>query len=109
MKRRSLLLAAVSTAIAAGAGCAAQKGGTMRRDGVDLATARRVLAAHRDELERRHPGTTGSGVGKVAADADPSRAYGIVVYVDDERHRPAEPQTVEGVPVVFVVTGEFRP
>ncbi|MEV4112725.1 hypothetical protein [Nonomuraea sp. NPDC049695] len=106
MKRRTML---VAVAIAVSAGCATS-GGPVYDKGVDLATARRVLAERGNLIDREYPRSVGHGVGVVVADPERvgARAYGIVVYLADDSDMPRGPRFVDGVPISFTVTGEFR-
>jgi len=63
-----------------------------------------VLDRHRDAIVRDF-GAIGSGVGKRRLD---DAEYVIVVYLREPRAHPAEPVSIEGIPVEFVVTGEIR-
>lgn len=105
MKRRSLL-----AALALAAGCGTTDGGPVYEEGVDLATARRVLADRGDDLDRDYPASVGHGVGVVVRDPERAdgRAYGIVVYLREDRDRPRGRRFVDGVPVTFTVTGDFE-
>lgn len=79
----------------------------MYERGVDIETARRVHERHGRELERDYPRLTGHAVGVVTRERKGPLVYGIVVYLADETDLPGERRFVEGVPVAFIVTGEF--
>lgn len=70
--------------------------------GVDLETARRVLAEHQDSILAQVPGAVGIGIG--AADGE---GHAIVVLLERVEHLPDEPRQVTGVPLRFEVTGPF--
>jgi hypothetical protein len=105
-----MLLATLAIAAMA-TGCA-DDGGAVHT-GVDMATARQVLARHVDDIEDRYSGVIGTGVDAVVrpptgTTGSGTRIYGIVVYLRRQDDRPDEPQSIEGVPLTFEVTGEFH-
>lgn len=63
-----------------------------------------VLDRRRDAIVRDFD-AIGCAVGKQRLNDD---EYVIVVYLRAPRAAPAEPVSIEGIPVVFVVTGEIR-
>jgi len=76
-----------------------------------LARVEAVLRGQRDKLMERYRGAVGVGIGSI----DPSRprpptdpAYLIVVYLRDRETMPEGRVDLRGVPIRFVVTGEFR-
>lgn len=73
-------------------------------DSRSLEYARAVLRQHRMELLRDH-GAVGVGIGR----PDQTGRYGITVYVQHPSDMPAQPQELEGVPLHFEITEEFRP
>jgi hypothetical protein len=70
-----------------------------------------ALEKHDDELRARFPGVTAIGVGnayeKPWPRSDGDAAYLAVIYVERESDVPNEPQTIEEIPVRFVVSGPF--
>jgi hypothetical protein len=71
----------------------------------DLESVRRLLEEHRQEVVRAYR-AVGTGIGS----SEPGGpGYAIVVYLKEKSDMPAEPVALEGVPLKFVVTGEFRP
>jgi hypothetical protein len=67
-----------------------------------LDTVRTVKRRHEDELMRL-PGVVGVAIGQ--RDGEPV----IVVYLRERAERTPGPDTIEGVPVDYLVTGEFTP
>lgn len=64
---------------------------------------REVLERHKTELMESH-GATGAGIGK----EDPTdEDYLIVLYLESEDSLPEEEVVVEGVPVLFRITGRI--
>jgi hypothetical protein len=61
-----------------------------------------IWARRGPELIGSIEGATGGGIG--ATDGEPV----IRIFLLSEDDRPAEPASLEGVPVEFVVTGPFR-
>ncbi len=63
-------------------------------------------------LKRRHARSllAQSGVSGVGLEQDARQNWQLVIYLerDDATVRAALPQTIEGWPVAFVVTGAFR-
>ncbi|WP_433359054.1 hypothetical protein [Streptosporangium sp. CA-115845] len=80
--------------------------------GVEYARAREVLRAHYGEIKRRYRKVVGAGVGSVVDQEDLAGAgdliYGILVSLEDSSGLPATPQSIEGVPLKFRVTGRYR-
>ena len=69
-----------------------------------LEAVKEVLQRHRADLMQRYR-ASGVAVGKSDAGDD---AYAIVVYLASATDRPSQPESIEGVPLKFVVTGPFR-
>jgi len=67
----------------------------------DLEAVRRVLDAHREEIQRRF-GAVGTGIGKRGSE------YVITVYLKAAKDRPESDVAVEGIELKFEVTGEFH-
>ena len=67
----------------------------------ELEEVRAVFALHREDLIKRYR-AHGAGIGREG------KSYVIVVYLDSEDDRPAEPTRIEGVPLKCEVTGRFR-
>ncbi|MFI6457058.1 hypothetical protein ACIBF6_36570 [Streptosporangium amethystogenes] len=80
--------------------------------GVTYTRAREVLRAHYGEIERRYRKVAGAGVGSVVEQEDLTEAgdliYGILVSLEDTSALPATPQSIEGVPLRFTVTGRHH-
>lgn len=74
------------------------------RDPKNLDDVRRVLQNNKDELMRRYD-AAGVGIGKRDPKDD---AYVITVLMKTSQNIPTEPVEVEGVPLKFDVTGEFK-
>ncbi|MGC4876656.1 hypothetical protein ACLQ26_10410 [Micromonospora sp. DT43] len=68
-----------------------------------LDNVRAVLAAHRTDLTRRYA-AAGTGIGR----PDPSGPYVISVYVTDPALVARTGESVDGVPLRFVLTGPFE-
>ncbi|MET8091277.1 hypothetical protein [Micromonospora sp. NPDC005220] len=68
-----------------------------------LEAVRAVLAAHRADLTRRYA-AVGTGIGR----PDPSGPYVITIYVTDPASVPVTSESVDGVPLRFVLTGPFE-
>ncbi len=73
-------------------------------DPADLESVRQALAQNREQLMRAYR-AVGVGIG---AREPGSREYAIVVYLKSAEDMPAETAAVEGVPLKFVVSGEFK-
>ncbi len=71
-------------------------------DAKNFDSVRKVLAARRQEIVKRY-NAAGAGIGRQGDE------YCITVYLKTARDRPKEPVRVEGIPLKFEVTGEFRP
>ena len=76
-----------------------------------LARVEAILKSERDTLLRRYEGAVGVAVGSIDPDQprppdDP--VYLVVVYLRDREALPKDDEVVKGVPIRFVVTGEFR-
>ncbi|MFI0350154.1 hypothetical protein [Actinomadura sp. 9N407] len=67
------------------------------------------MKRHEKDIFRRYTGVTGMGIGAADESAPQPGRYAIVVYLREERDRPAGPQSIADVPLRFVVTGEIRP
>lgn len=74
-------------------------------DPANLESVRELLHRKREELIRRY-GAVGVAIGKPRLT---DSSYVIVVYLPSRSNLPAAPQSVEGVPLKFEVTGRFRP
>ena len=72
--------------------------------GSDLEHVRDVLERHREDLKLRYR-AAGTGIGRRSAQ---DRTLVIVVYLESSRDLPRDPQSVEGVPLRFEVTGPIR-
>jgi len=68
----------------------------------NLERVQQVLERNKDEILRRYK-AVGVGLGKRVND------YIITVYLKSKNNVPTELQMIEGVPLHFEVTGEFRP
>lgn len=68
----------------------------------NLERVQQVLERNKDEILRRYK-AVGVGIGKR------ENGYVITVYLKSKSDVPTELQTIQGVPVHFEVTGEFRP
>lgn len=53
---------------------------------------------------RKHPGVAGVGVGR-----DPKAGYYLSVHLVNEAAKIGLPEQIEGTPVKYEVTGEYRP
>jgi len=69
----------------------------------NLEEVRALFQARKAELIAQYH-AEGAGIGK-----GPGGEYEIVVYLADEKARPAQSATLEGVPIRFEVTGKFQP
>ncbi len=67
-----------------------------------LAEVRAVLEARKEELIRTYD-AEGVGIGG----GWPGGGYALVVYLAETRQLPTE-ESIDGIPVRFEVTGEFR-
>lgn len=68
-----------------------------------LTEVRAVLEARKEELTRTYK-AEGVGIGEVPS----GEGYALVVYLAEPAQVPTEGASVEGIPVRFEVTGEFR-
>jgi hypothetical protein len=69
-----------------------------------LEAVREVLQRHRENIMQRYH-ASGVAIGKSDLGDD---SYAIVVYLASAADRPSQAQSVEGVPLKFVVTGPFK-
>jgi hypothetical protein len=69
----------------------------------DLASVRQVLAARKDEIRQRYA-SRGVGIGKDPATGE----YALVVYLEAARPIPLEADRIDGVQLLFEVTGRFE-
>ena len=77
----------------------------------DFATVKLIQERYGERLAATFDGVVGHGIGAAEQGTTPQRsdeAFVLVVYLEDEAGRPHEPWSVRGVPLRFVVTGEFR-
>jgi hypothetical protein len=74
-------------------------------DPTDIESVRELLRRKRSELIATYA-ATGVAIGK-REPAD--QAYVLVVYLASRSMMPAEPHSLEGIPLKFEVTGRFRP
>lgn len=72
---------------------------------IDLGSVRAVLERHKQEILRSY-NAVGVGVGK---DEEVPESYVIVVYLESADARPNLPVVVDGVPLRFKITGQFKP
>ncbi|GAA2588923.1 hypothetical protein SMC26_16555 [Actinomadura fulvescens] len=81
--------------------------------GVEYEKAKRVMQDHHEEIESRYHPVAGYGIGSVVApehlDEAHDEVFGIHVFLEDAGGLPTTPQSIEGVPLHFVVTGPFKP
>ena len=70
-----------------------------------LEFVRSVLRKRRQEIMDRYR-AAGLGIG---ARPDDPKSHIIVVFLQSEKERPVAPVDVDEVPLVFEVTGKFKP
>lgn len=77
----------------------------------DLATVREVKQRHSHEILRRY-NAVGHGIGTARKlDSPPApedEVYVIVVHLRSSSDKPETPQQIGGVPLTFMVTGQFK-
>jgi hypothetical protein len=73
-------------------------------DAYSLDSVRDVVSQRRSEIMHRFD-AHGVGIGR----PDPAGPYVISVYVTADADIPADPQSADGIPLHFVVTGQIRP
>ncbi|MGI8729686.1 MAG: hypothetical protein ACR2LK_06780 [Solirubrobacteraceae bacterium] len=77
----------------------------------DLETVREVKKRHGDEILRRY-NAVGHGIGAAGKRDHPpapeDAVYVIVVSLRSASDKPKSPQQIGGVPLRFLVTGEFE-
>jgi hypothetical protein len=85
-------------------------GGEEPMRGVDYARAKAVLDRHYEEIQRRYRPVAGAAIADVvrerASEGDRD-VFGIVVFLVDASGMPTTPQSIEGVPLTFKVSGEI--
>ncbi|MFI9586602.1 hypothetical protein ACIHCQ_33320 [Streptomyces sp. NPDC052236] len=79
--------------------------------GVEYARAKKVLERHKDTIWQRYRGVQGFAIESAldARDRRPSQdpIFRIVIFVGLPANVPATPESIEGVPVRFKVSGVF--
>jgi hypothetical protein len=84
--------------------CIRGDGQGMTIDRRDKEQVRAVLARHQDAIISRY-NAAGVGIGKVHPTDE---QYVITVYIEKKGEQPKEQPDVEGVPLMFVVSGAFK-
>lgn len=117
---RTIALALVSAAVTgcAGQGDAGRTGcGTARATntrstttmpGVAYERARDVLRARYQDIRQRYDGVQGAGVASVADEGHRGLIYGIRVTLREDAALPRGPQSIDGVPMIFVAGGAYH-
>jgi hypothetical protein len=83
---------------------------TKRVRGVTFERAKAVLDRNQRLIRTRYRGVVGTGIGAVPGASrarDGENLFGIMVLVKTSADVPRTRQSIEGVPLIFMVTGEF--
>jgi hypothetical protein len=74
-------------------------------DNENFEHVRGILERHKSEILRKYR-AVGVGIGQSKS---VNRSHVIVVYLRSPEDQPPDPVALEGVPLQFEVTGEFKP